>query len=144
MPVTAERRAGAGMAAGTIGNIGTSAVLMASADALVGLRNGALELYREPVTFVVTDPDTNTIYKWKPAVGVAELKSHESAAKLTLGIQLGDSSDPMGPHDRDREGHLLLDQSAHPARRAQRMMLKPRGVPSPAPCRDRRRNRRSR
>ena len=78
----------------TIGNIGTSAALLASADALAGLRNGALELYREPVTFAVTDPDTKTVYKWKPAVGVAELKSREIvASSLTLGIQLGDSSD---------------------------------------------------
>jgi hypothetical protein len=73
---------------GTIGNLGNVAVLMASADMLVGLRNGALELYPEPITFVVKDPDTSTIYKWKPATGVAELKSRQPSAKLTLGIQL--------------------------------------------------------
>ena len=95
------------------------AALLASADALVGLRNGALELYRDPLTFAVKDPDTNTTYKWKPANGVSELKSRElKAASLTLGIELDNSGDDrMGPDDRDRQGLLLLDQSADPARR---------------------------
>jgi hypothetical protein len=76
----------------TIGNLGQAATLLASADALVGLRNGSLELYRDPLTFAVRDPDTNTTYKWKPANGVSELKSRElKAASLTLGIELDNS-----------------------------------------------------
>ena len=95
----AERRAGAGLAAGydwKYRHLGCAAGVRGCAG---GLRNGALELYRQPVTFAVTDPDTKTVYKWKPAVGVAELKSREiTASSLTLGIQLGDSSDPQwGP-----------------------------------------------
>ena len=78
----------------TIGNLGQNAALLASADALVGLRNGALELYRDPLTFAVKDPDTNTTYKWKPANGVSELKSRElKATSLTLGIELGDNGE---------------------------------------------------
>lgn len=78
----------------TIGNLGQAAALLASADALVGLRNGALELYRDPLTFAVKDPDNSTTYKWKPANGVSELKSREiKAASLTLGIELGNSGD---------------------------------------------------
>jgi hypothetical protein len=76
----------------TIGNLGQTATLLASADALVGLRNGSLELYRDPLTFAIRDPDTNTTYKWKPANGVSELKSREvKAASLTLGIELDNS-----------------------------------------------------
>jgi hypothetical protein len=76
----------------TIGNLGQAATLLASADALVGLRNGSLELYRDPLTFAVRDPDTNTTYKWKPANGVSELKSRElKAASLTLGVELDNS-----------------------------------------------------
>ena len=78
----------------TIGNLGQSIALLASADVLVGLRNGALELYREPLTFAVKDPDTNITYKWKPAIGVSELKSREiNATSLTLGVELGGSSE---------------------------------------------------
>lgn len=76
----------------TIGNLGQVATLLASADALVGLRNGSLELYSDPLTFAVRDPDTKTTYKWKPANGVSELKSRElKAASLTLGIELDNS-----------------------------------------------------
>jgi hypothetical protein len=76
----------------TIGNLGQTAALLASADTLVGLRNGALELYRDPLTFAVKDPDTNTTYKWKPASGVSELKSREvKSGSLTLGIELDNS-----------------------------------------------------
>lgn len=78
---------------GTIGNLGSGAVLLASADTLVGLRNGALELYPDPVTFAVKDPATGTIYKWKPAAGVSELKSHQLIAKLTLGLQLAEDGE---------------------------------------------------
>ncbi len=78
----------------TIGNLGQSASLLASADALVGLRNGALELYRDPLTFAVRDPDTNTTYKWQPANGVSELKSRAlTATSLTLGIELNNSGE---------------------------------------------------
>lgn len=94
VPVTPSAAPVPGWRPATIGKIGTSAALLASADALVGLRNGALELYREPLTFAVTDPNTKTVYKWKPAIGVAELKSRAIAASsLTLGIELGDSND---------------------------------------------------
>ena len=82
----------------TIGNLGQSASLLASADALVGLRNGALELYRDPLTFAVKDPDTNTTYKWKPANGVSELKSRE------LNGNFADARDRARQQRRDRSG----------------------------------------
>ncbi len=98
VPVAPSATPAPGWRPGTIGNIGASAVLLGSADALLGLRNGSLELYREPLTFAVKDPASGTIYKWKPAVGVSELKSHEvNASSLTLGIQLGDGDIEWGP-----------------------------------------------
>jgi hypothetical protein len=76
----------------TIGSLGQVATLLASADVLVGLRNGSLELYRDALTFAVRDPDTSTTYKWQPANGVSELKSREvKATSLTLGIELDSS-----------------------------------------------------
>jgi hypothetical protein len=79
----------------TIGNLGSSAALLSSGDALIGLRNGGLELYRKPLTFAVSDPDTKTVYKWKPFTGVSELKSRAAAtaAALALGIQLENEND---------------------------------------------------
>jgi len=76
------------------GKIGPAATLVSSNDAMIGLRNGVFVPYREPLTFAVKDSATQTIYKWKPTVGVSELKSHESGfASLTLGLQIGDNPD---------------------------------------------------
>jgi hypothetical protein len=76
------------------GRIGASAVLISSRDAIIGLRNGVLALYRKPITFAVKDTTTQTIYKWKPAAGVSELKSSESGlASPTLGFQFGEQAD---------------------------------------------------
>src|SRR5262249_24216270 len=50
-----------------VGNVGT---LLNSTDALLGLRNRVFVLYQKPLTFAISDPATQTIYKWKPAVGV--------------------------------------------------------------------------
>src|SRR4029434_4935156 len=61
-----------------ISAVGDSAVLLTSSDALIGLRNRVLVLYEKPITFAVSDPATNTVYKWKPAVGVAALKTKEA------------------------------------------------------------------
>jgi hypothetical protein len=94
LPVKPSANPQPGWRPSTIGNLGQNAALLASADALMGLRNGALELYRDPLTFAVKDPDTNTIYKWKPANGVSELKSRElKATSLTLGIELGNNGE---------------------------------------------------
>jgi hypothetical protein len=80
-----------GFSASPISNVGNSAVLLSSTDTLIGLRNRVLALYQKPVTFAVTDPVTQTVYKWKAAVGVTALKSRETgAASLTLGLEIPD------------------------------------------------------
>jgi hypothetical protein len=76
------------------GRAGTSASLVSSQDALLGLRNGVFTLYRKPLTFAVKDGATQTVFKWKPTNGVSELKSRESAIEqLTLGFQIGENAE---------------------------------------------------
>jgi len=79
-----------------ISDVGRSGKLLSSGDALVGLRNHALGIYQKPVTFVISDPSTGTLYKWKPAVGVAALTTSQSAAQtLRLGFELPDVADEI-------------------------------------------------
>jgi hypothetical protein len=74
-----------------ISDIGNAGTLLSSNDALLGLRNRVFVLYQKPLTFAVSDPATQTVYKWKPAVGVTALKSSESRlASVTLGFELPD------------------------------------------------------
>jgi hypothetical protein len=79
-----------------IGDVGNSAKLLTSTDALIGLRNRVLVLYQKPLAFVVSDPATKTVYKWKPAVGVAALNARElSFDNLTLGFEMPDVADDI-------------------------------------------------
>lgn len=72
----------------TIGDIGT---LFGSADALLGLRNRVFVLYGKPLAFAISDPETNKVYKWKPAIGVSALKTSEiGMASLRLGFEIPD------------------------------------------------------
>ena len=91
VPVTATGHSLPGWSPAPISDVGASAKLLTSTDALIGLRNGALELYAKPVTFVISDPASKTIYKWKPAVGVAALGTKEASfEKIRLGFELPD------------------------------------------------------
>jgi hypothetical protein len=79
-----------------IADIGNSAKLLSSSDALIGLRNRALALYQKPLTFVVSDPKTQTVYKWKPTVGVAALNTKDSGFEdLKLGFEMPDVTDEI-------------------------------------------------
>jgi hypothetical protein len=79
-----------------IADIGSSAKLLSSSDALIGLRNRALALYQKPLTFVVSDSTTKTVYKWKPAVGVAALNTKDSEFEnLKLGFEMPDVADEI-------------------------------------------------
>jgi hypothetical protein len=58
---------------------------------MIGLRNGALALYQKPLAFAISDPATNTVYKWKPATGVTALKTKEGASpSFKLGFEIMD------------------------------------------------------
>jgi hypothetical protein len=74
-----------------IGTAGNSVVLLASTDALIGLRNGAFALYAKPLAFTVSDQASSTVYKWKPAVGVSALKTRVAGLEnLKLGFEIPD------------------------------------------------------
>jgi hypothetical protein len=91
VPVTATGTSLPGWSPSPISTVGSSAALLTSTDAMIGLRNRVLALYQRPMAFAVSDPTTNTVYKWKPAVGVTALKTRESGlASLTLGFEIPD------------------------------------------------------
>jgi hypothetical protein len=92
VPLTATGLSLPGWSPNPIGDIGADAKLVGAGDAMIGLRNGALILYPKPIIFLVSDPATRTVYKWKPAVGVAALNASYSFEKVTLGLELPDVS----------------------------------------------------
>jgi hypothetical protein len=93
-PVARAPKNVVGWVPGRIGMIGETTELLRSADAVIGLRNGALALYRQPVAFAVSDPATSTVFRWKPAAGVTVLTTRQSTAEsLKLGFQFGENKD---------------------------------------------------
>src|SRR5713226_4010033 len=91
VPVTTTGLSLPGWSPNPIGPVGDSATLFNSSDTLIGLRNGALALYRKPLTFALSDPATQTVYKWKPAIGVTALKTRDSGiGSVTLGFEIPD------------------------------------------------------
>jgi hypothetical protein len=93
IPVTTTAVALPGWTPNAIGTIGDAATLLHSSDAVIGLRNRALALYKKPLTFVVADPQTKAVYKWKPAVGVTALTTPDTGlSHLTLGFEIRDAA----------------------------------------------------
>jgi hypothetical protein len=91
IPVTTTGLSLPGWSPSPIGPVGDSVTLFNSSDTLIGLRNGALALYRKPLTFALSDPATQTVYKWKPATGVTALKTRDSGiGSVTLGFEIPD------------------------------------------------------
>jgi hypothetical protein len=96
VPVTPTGSSLPGWSPSPIDNVGSSAKLLTSTDVLIGLRNRALALYQKPLTFLVSDPATKTVYKWKPAVGVVALNTRESGFdNLKLGFEMPDVADDI-------------------------------------------------
>jgi hypothetical protein len=95
VPVSSTTTPIMGWAPSPIGPVGRRAVLLTSSDVFIGLRNNAMALYRQPLAFAVSDPATQVVYKWSPAVGVTLLKTRETGAtSLTLGFEFsGDSNE---------------------------------------------------
>jgi hypothetical protein len=91
IPVTTTGMTLPGWAPKPIGNVGRSAALLTSTDAMIGLRNHMLALYQKPLTFAISDPATKTVYKWKPSVGVTSLTTPDTGlTSLTLGFEIPD------------------------------------------------------
>jgi hypothetical protein len=96
VPVASTGLSLPGWSPNPIADIGSSAKLLSSSDALIGLRNRALALYAKPVTFAVSDSKSKTVYKWKPAVGVAALNTKDSSLEdLKLGFEIPDVADEI-------------------------------------------------
>jgi len=91
VPVTPTGAAVAGWSTDPIGDVGDAAVLLNSTDTMIGLRNRVFVLYQKPLAFAVSDPSTNTVFKWKPAVGVTAIKARETGAgTFKLGFEIPD------------------------------------------------------
>jgi hypothetical protein len=81
-----------------LGQIGDSITLLASKDALSGLRDGTLALYPGQFVFSIIEPTTNVTYQWKPAVGVTEFVTPEAVSIKSFkpGLRLvGPSKDTL-------------------------------------------------
>jgi hypothetical protein len=82
-----------GWSAKPLSPVGNAGALLSSTDALLGLRNHVLVLYERPVAFAISDPVTDTVYKWKPAVGVSALKTRQTDFEnLKLGFQMSETA----------------------------------------------------
>ncbi len=96
LPVAPAGMSLPGWSPNPIADVGSSAKLLSSTDALIGLRNRVLTIYQKPLTFVVSDPKTETVYRWKPAVGVAALNTREPGSdKLKLGFEMPGVADDI-------------------------------------------------
>jgi hypothetical protein len=62
----------------SLGQIGDTVTLLPSRDALTGLKNGSLTLYKGEFVFSIIEPTTNITYNWKPATGVSEFVAHDA------------------------------------------------------------------
>lgn len=64
----------------SVGDIGTSIILLRSKDALDGLRNGSLAVYSGPYRFSIIDSSTEITHDWGPVKGVAKFIKLDAAA----------------------------------------------------------------
>jgi hypothetical protein len=117
IPVTTTKTSMLGWSPVPISTVGAHAALLNSTDTMLGLRNGVLTLYPKPVVFAVSDPATQTVVKWRPAVGVAALKSRQTGAtSLTLGLEFPDSGQndvAWGPTINLRPGCYWINALIH-------------------------------
>ena len=91
VPVTSTGMSLPGWSPSPITTVGDAVLLLNSSDALIGLRNRALALYQRPLTFAISDPESGTVYRWKPAVGVTALKARDTGwSSLKLGLEIPD------------------------------------------------------
>jgi hypothetical protein len=72
-----------------ISDVGSAGMLLPSGDAMIALRNGVMELYQKPLAFAISDPASDTVYKWKPATGVTSLRTRDvNAGGFKLGFEV--------------------------------------------------------
>jgi hypothetical protein len=93
----------------SLGQMGSSATLLKSDDALDGLRDGSLALYQGQFVFSILEPSSNVTYRWKAATGVSEFVTQDalSIKSFKPGLQVvgvdpdtawADALTPQGPN----------------------------------------------
>jgi hypothetical protein len=75
--------------AASVGEIGTSVILLRSKDAIDGLRDGSLALYRGAYTFSIIDASTEASQTWTPATGVAKFAKPDAAQVAGFRVRFG-------------------------------------------------------
>lgn len=73
----------------SVGDIGTSVILLRSKDALDGLRNGSLTVYSAPFKFSIIDSGTDVAYDWPAVTGVAKFAKLDAAAISGFRVRFG-------------------------------------------------------
>jgi hypothetical protein len=63
----------------SVGDIGTSVILLRSKDVLDGLRNGSLALFGGAYRFAIIDSNTEVVQDWPAVTGVAKLVKTDAA-----------------------------------------------------------------
>jgi hypothetical protein len=107
VPVTSTGTGVMGWSPTPISRVGDFANLLTWTDTMIGLRNRVLSLYQKPLGFAATDPNSGTVYKWKPATGVASLKTRGAETdSLTVGLENPEvsSATVWGPTIEHRKG----------------------------------------
>jgi hypothetical protein len=75
--------------AASVGDIGTSVILLRSKDALDGLRDGSLTLYDGPYMFSIVDAATEVAHTWDRAHGVTRLDKRDAAQIASFRVRFG-------------------------------------------------------
>lgn len=79
----------------SVGDIGTSVILLRSKDALDGLRNGSLVLFTGPYKFSIIDSNTDLTHAWPTVTGVTKFAKSDAAAISGFRVRFG-FSDVVG------------------------------------------------
>jgi hypothetical protein len=75
--------------AASVGEIGASVILLRSKDAIDGLRDGSLSLYRGAYTFSIIDASTEASHAWTSATGVAKFTKTDAAQVAGFRVRFG-------------------------------------------------------
>ena len=73
----------------SVGDIGTSVILLRSKDALDGLRNGSLSVYSAPYKFSIINSANETAYDWPKVTGVAKFSKLDAADIAGFRVRFG-------------------------------------------------------
>jgi hypothetical protein len=64
-------------------------ILLRSDDTLDGLKNAALRIYPADYEFSISDEASDTVYKWRAAMGVAKFSTPDTGSLATFKVQFG-------------------------------------------------------